>query len=111
MAALQVEATDYERALARAQAEGLQIIGRGMRKSDGAHVVFVTGKTRASYQVIVFPLRLVCNCEARGMCKHRALVHADLAERARRSQTVKPAPVKRVECRGVNDTRAISIWK
>lgn len=121
MASATIDQATYAKALERAHTDGLQIIGRGHRKSDNVMVVFVTGKSRASYQVAVFPTRMVCNCQASGYCKHRALVREDLAARraavvAAQVASIVEAPVvkvapKLVACRGINDTAPISIWK
>lgn len=77
-----------ERAYARAQAQGVHIIGSGTRKADGKRVFAVSSskdETRA-YVVVVLGDQLVCDCPAgQGgkYCKHRATVTARLYEEVR----------------------------
>lgn len=100
----------YEKALERAHTDGLVIIGRGTRKSDGASVVYVTSSSKASaYEVAVYADRMECNCPAHAYCKHRAAAREYLINRAIH-QAAKVQPVKR-EIRGYTDTRPITIWK
>ena len=79
-----IERNDLDRAIARAQAAGLQIGARGVRKSDQARVWGVTSRSRhnhALHAVVLIGNRLVCDCATRlpAICQHRALVHLDLA--------------------------------
>lgn len=73
----------YERALARAQKQGIVITGRGTRKSDGATVYTTSSASEPGvwHLVTIEGAHLACDCTAgkRGLvCMHRALVHAQL---------------------------------
>lgn len=73
----------YERSLAKAHAEGLEIAAHGWRKSDGSTVVGVTSATQPNtvHMVTVLDLKLECSCPAgqhEVYCKHRALVREHL---------------------------------
>lgn len=119
MATTNMQAT-YEKALERAKADGIVIVGRGHRLADGVCVVYTSSATgEACHAVAIHPDHMSCTCQAgqRGhYCKHRAAVRADLIEKAiaaaARLERKPAAPVapRRVECRGVNDTRPITIW-
>lgn len=94
--AVSIEA-QYAAALARAEAEGVVVYGKGTRKSDGATVYGVTSATEANrvYLVTVLPGRLACACQARGMCKHRAAarkrIMAEMEETASAAATARAA--------------------
>lgn len=83
------EAEALARALQRAHARGLAVVGKGTCKDGGAPVYAVTSSSQPGrwHLVMVVGLRLVCDCQAghRGlMCQHRALVRERItAERAR----------------------------
>ncbi len=73
-----------ERATARAEREQIYIMARGHRKADGARV-FVVSSARNPIQGYIVALsggRLQCECPSRKVCKHRALVHAELVREA-----------------------------
>jgi hypothetical protein len=81
-----VDTQNYERALARAKAEGCRIVGESAYNGNRAWVV-VNPAHDGLYVVRLAAgaKELTCNCPARVPCKHRALVHEALeAERAPR---------------------------
>ena len=74
--------SELDRAIERAQRDGIVILARGTRKSDGARIWGVTSKTSHDHQlhqVVEVEHRLICDCPSRVICKHRGLVHLDLA--------------------------------
>ena len=87
--------SELDRAIERAQRDGIVILARGTRKSDGARIWGVSSKSSHDYrlhQVVQVGGRLLCDCPSRVICKHRGLVHADLvAERM-----AKPATPRKV---------------
>src|SRR5260370_42411862 len=74
----------YERALARAKADGIRIVGESA--IDGNRAWVIENPAHDGCYVVRLAARatvLTCNCPARMPCKHRALIHAALeAERA-----------------------------
>ncbi len=87
--------SDYERALTRAHAVGLKVMGRG-EWTNGATFYVVTSASEAGrfHLVTVHAGRLSCDCTAGQhgrMCQHRALAH-EAIERELETQ-----PVNRVE--------------
>ena len=90
----QAQATAYRRASERAAAQGVHVVGQGVRRSDGARVLVVNSGTVANlyYPVAVEDKRLVCGCKAGRdgvYCKHRAVARRFLAdERANRPITM-----------------------
>jgi hypothetical protein len=75
------QASELQQAILRAQRDGITILARGTRKSDGARVWGVTSKSTHDHrlhQVVQVGGRLLCDCPSRVICKHRGLVHADL---------------------------------
>lgn len=80
----QTERAALDKALARAERDGIAVMGCGIRKSDGAQVFAVSSASQPGrwYLVAIEGGRLHCDCPARSYCKHRAAVHARLiAER------------------------------
>jgi hypothetical protein len=81
--------SELDRAIERAMRDGIVILARGTRKSDGARVWGVSSKSTHDYrlhQVVQVGGRLLCDCSAsRGsvICKHRGLVHVALVEERR----------------------------
>lgn len=76
--------TELDKAIERAQRDGIVILARGIRKSDGCRVWGVSSKSTHDYrlhQVVEVNHRLLCDCLTRApsICKHRGLVHLDLA--------------------------------
>jgi hypothetical protein len=68
-------------ALQRAQAQKIEIVAHGTRKSDGAPIYLVTSASRpgTSQMVALVHDRLTCTRKADQqsiICKHQALVHA-----------------------------------
>ncbi len=84
----------YVAALARA--EGVMVMGKGTRKSDGAVVYGVNSASEANrvYIVAVLPGRLECACRARGYCKHRAATHKRMLDE-RAAATIAQHPTAR----------------
>lgn len=112
----QQQASEFERALARAHRAGLAIAGRGTWKHDGAAFVAVTSSRDAArvHLVTIRAGRLACDCEAsqyhpERICSHRALAHEDLqrqleARAAAVAAARETAPLYR-------DNRAFSLFK
>ncbi len=74
--------SELDKAIERAQRDGIVILARGIRKSDGCRVWGVSSKSTHDYrlhQVVEVDHRLICDCPSRVICKHRGLVHLDLA--------------------------------
>ena len=76
----QTERAALDRALARAERDGIAVMGQGTRKGDGARVFAVSSASQPGrwYLVAIEAGRLHCDCPARSYCKHRAAVHARL---------------------------------
>ncbi|SRR5258706_720696 len=75
--------TMYERAMAIAKRDGLEVVAHGTRKSDGAAVYAVPSRSQQNtwHLVVVQGLELTCDCEAAQhgrYCAHRAAVRARL---------------------------------
>src|SRR5258708_11057085 len=73
----------YERMLATAKRDMLEVRGHGTRKSDGAAIYAVSSRTQANtwHLIVVSGLDLQCTCEAGKhgrYCCHRAAVRARL---------------------------------
>jgi len=69
----------YERALARAKAEGIRIVGESAYNGHRAWVV--QNPAHDGHYVVRLAAgakELTCNCPTRVPCKHRALCHAAL---------------------------------
>jgi len=85
---------ELQQAILRAERDGITILARGTRKSDGARVWGVTSKSKHDHrlhQVVQVGGRLLCDCPSRVICKHRGLVHADLVAEASRTPAAAPA--------------------
>src|SRR5258708_11008624 len=77
------QAAQYERAMAIAKRDGLEVVAHGTRKSDGAAVYAVPSRSKPGqwHMVAVEGLNLVCTCEAGQhgrYCAHRAAVRSRL---------------------------------
>ena len=73
----------YERAMAIAKRDGLEVVAHGTRKSDGAAVYAVPSRSQRHtwHLVVVHGLELTCDCAAAQhgrYCAHRAAVRARL---------------------------------
>src|SRR5258706_2327387 len=73
----------YERAMAIAKRDGLEVVAHGVRKSDGAAVYAVPSRSKPGqwHLVVVEGLDLVCTCAAGKhgrYCAHRAAVRSRL---------------------------------
>jgi len=83
-----VDQQAHEKALKRAHDEGIRILGESAL--DGNRSWVVENPAHDGHYIVRLPAgakELTCNCPARVLCKHRALVHESLereAERAKR---------------------------
>jgi hypothetical protein len=81
------QTNDYQRFLAIAAKEAIKIIGKGHVKATGQACYSVSSsKGKSAYIVTVAGASLVCECKAKGYCKHRALVRHEMilaADKAR----------------------------
>src|SRR5690242_15936607 len=77
----QTQRAALDAALARAERDGIQVTGQGVRKADGARIFTVSSASQPGrwYLVAIEAGRLHCDCPARGYCKHRAAVHVRLS--------------------------------
>lgn len=84
----QTQRAALDAALARAERDGIAVVGQGTRKSDGARVFAVSSASQPGrwYLVVIEAGRLHCDCPARSYCKHRAAVHARLIAERETSQ-------------------------
>lgn len=92
----QAQAEAIARALHRAKARGLEVIGKGTRKSDGATVYAVPSSSQPGrwHLVAVLGSRLQCDCQAGKLgkvCQHRALVHERILAERVALQAITPA--------------------
>src|SRR5258707_9944924 len=105
--------SELEQAILRAQRDGIVILARGTRKSDGARVWGVTGKSTHDYrlhQVVEVGGRLPCDCRSRVICKHRGLVHQALVAEAPAAAASQPRPAHETAPLARSNA-AISMWK
>ncbi len=123
----------YERALVRAHAAGLKVLGRGSWKNGTAFYVVTSASELGRFHLVTAHAgRLACDCTAGQhgrMCSHRAIAHAELererlAEAERRTRET-AATLARVSASmdeserretamlttGRADNKAFSIWK
>src|SRR5258707_4917354 len=78
---------ELSEAILRAQRDGITILARGTRKSDGARIWGVTSKSTHDHrlhQVVEVGGRVLCDCPSPVICKHFGLVHAALVREASR---------------------------
>jgi hypothetical protein len=85
----------YQRALARAHAVGLKVMGTGAW-ANGSSFYVVTSASEAGrfHLVTVYAGRLACDCTAGShsrMCQHRALVHEQIERERRETHQVEAA--------------------
>ncbi len=85
-----------ERAVEIAQRDGLEVVGHGTRKRDGAAVYAVPSRKEANrlHLVAVEGKRLSCDCAAGQhgrVCAHRATVYLFLLARVERASEQRPA--------------------
>lgn len=93
----QKQSQTIEAALKRAAKEGIRIIGRGHMTADNSPFWLVSSKdyatTNRAYIVTIAGNELHCSCQASGICKHRAVVHAELKQQAERKEAAQqPIP-------------------
>src|SRR5258706_1323616 len=88
------QATELQAAIDRATEHGIEVVGHGHRKADGAKIYCTTSQSEANRWHIVALVgnRLTCDCHSRVLCSHRAAVHmylvVQLAERAARAEEI-----------------------
>jgi len=104
------------RALARARAHGLSIVGRGAWKHGAPFVVVGSASEPGRFHLVtIYPGRLACDCPARALCMHRALAHEDLESAQAKASTSQPLAALSVLQRDVaplyRDNRPFSIFK
>lgn len=89
----QTQRAALDAALARAERDGIQVTGQGVRKSDGARIFTVSSASQPGrwYLVVIEDGRLHCDCPAKTYCKHRARVHARLIAEHAASQAAQIA--------------------
>lgn len=105
--------TDLERALARAQKAGLQVVGVGKQKTTGRQVYAVPSLSQPNrlHLVWVDSGHLKCDClgcQHGKVCIHRAIVWAylqELAEELKRAQKAAEAAMK---AKRERSTRAVN---
>jgi hypothetical protein len=109
----------YSRALARAQAAGLKVLGRGTWTNGATfHVVTSASEAGRFHLVTQHSGRLSCDCVAGQhgrMCLHRAIVHEQIErERQAEDEQKAQATAERRETAmlttGRADNKAFSIW-
>lgn len=96
----QAQKTELEKAIERAHRRGIIILARGTRKSDGARVFGVTSQRDPNYLhvVVVLSGRLACDCPARVICTHRAIVYEALTVERDAAQIEENARIWRAAC-------------
>jgi hypothetical protein len=90
----QQQAQTIEQALARAAKENIRIVGKGTLTATGARFFIVSSKNYATTgraYIVSIGEQLSCNCQASGICKHRAMVHQTLKDE-RQAETPASAP-------------------
>jgi hypothetical protein len=72
--------SELDQAIERATAAGLEIIGRGHLKAHNERVFLVPSQSQPAraHLVVLQGRRLVCDCQARVLCVHKAVVHMAL---------------------------------
>jgi hypothetical protein len=100
----------YERLREVAQRDNLQVVGRGVRKSDGATIYAVPSRTVANlwHLVTVAHGALECDCTAATFgryCCHRAAARARMEAEASSTRALSSSPKPR------DDTRVFSVFK
>lgn len=119
--------SELDRAIERATTDGITVLAQGRRKRDGARLYWTNSHSHpdGGHIVVWVRNRLVCNCQARQVCKHRAAVHMHLVNQAARAQAraeaIEAALRRETSApRGnatadspkpLDDTRPIGIWK
>ena len=120
----QTQRAALDAALARAERDGIRVMGQGTRKSDGARVFAVSSASQPGrwHLVVIEAGRLHCDCPARSYCKHRAVVHARLSaeheasqREAERQHAKRLAAAERERARDAailyRNNRPFSIWR
>jgi hypothetical protein len=91
----QTQSDQLERALGRAIARGIYIVGKGTMRYTSHVVYVVSSSTRTSCHLVILSSgRLHCDCAgaAHGrICQHRAMVHARLLSERQIAQQAKTA--------------------
>jgi hypothetical protein len=81
------QASELERAITRATALSIEVVGKGYRRSDRAKIYCTTSHSEPDrwHVVTLLGKRLVCDCKAHTYCTHKASVHMfSLTQAARR---------------------------
>lgn len=117
-----------ERAIERVTKASLEVVGHGHRKCDNARIFAVPSQTEPNrwHIVTLVGSRLVCDCQSRVICAHRAAVHMEIvvqaAERELRSAEIErelagesaepsePRPALNRSPRPRTDTRTFDIF-
>ena len=88
------QATELQAAIERATEHGIDVVGHGHRKADGAKIYCTTSHSEVNRWHIVALVgnRLTCDCHSRKLGSHRAAVHiylvVQIAERAARAEEI-----------------------
>jgi hypothetical protein len=82
------QATELERAITRATIFGIEVVGKGFRRSDHAQIFCTTSHSEPDrwHVVVLAGKRLVCDCKSRSYCTHKASVHMFLLTQAARRE-------------------------
>ena len=92
------QTNDYQRFLAIAAKEAIKIIGKGHVKATGQACYSVSSsKGKSAYIVTVAGAALVCECKAKGYCKHRALVRHEMILAADKARQLAQEQQERLE--------------
>lgn len=107
--------TTIERARARIVEQHIHLAARGTVKATQQRFFLVNG-THDTYTVLVEAHALTCTCPARGVCKHRVLVHDLLAAECEQRRTAQAATdAAAAEMRRTaplrRDNRAFSLYR
>lgn len=78
--------TELDRAVEKACKAGLEVMGTGHRKSDGAKIFAVPSQSQPNrfHIVTLVGNRLICDCRSRVICCHRGAVHMEMVVQADR---------------------------
>lgn len=122
------EATELDKAIARAESNGIQVIARGRMKSDNSKFFLTNSHSTDGVHVVRLQgARLLCDCKSRVICAHRGATHVYLVNEAARKQRDAEAVVRELEHEAnerqasaqpagwtaplARDNRPLSIWK
>jgi hypothetical protein len=82
------QASELERRITRATPFGIEVVGKGFRRSDHAKIYCTTSHSEPDrwHVVTLLGKRLVCGCKAHSYCMHKASVHMFLLTQAARRE-------------------------